>query len=185
MSFENSAGLNVRNHYGARTLEEAQKFGFRKSINAAGNVEVEWVFNYDDLPDPANLSMEAAIPKGAVLVGAKFQTMTAFTGGTSFDIGLQQNDGTEIDNDGLWDALLLAETNAENEWSDAATHTGTNSGVLLLAGASAAGLAANGYLTVAATGTYTAGKGRVIIEYTEARYDPTGNYVAGGVKGAG
>lgn len=179
-TFENSAGLNVRNHYGPR--EVVDSFGGQVSTSHAVK-ELEIVFDYDDLPGPTSgLEMEQYVPEGAVVLSARFQTITAFAGGTSFDIGLQENDGTEIDNDGLWDALLLAETNAVNEWSDASTHTGTNSGALILAGASAAGLSANAYVNVAATGTYTAGKGKIVIEYREGDYDASGRYTAGGVK---
>lgn len=191
MSYENSAGLGVRNHYGPKLMSEAQKFG--AEVSTSGKVkQAEWVFSYDDLPDPANLAMEAYVPDGAVILEASIQVITAFAGGTSYDIGLQQNDGTEIDNDGLWDALLLAEINAIDEYSDSNQHTGTNSGTLVAGGpidaeaeASHTPIAEDGYLTVAATGTFTAGKARVLISYVDPNRDQTGNYTAGGVKGAG
>lgn len=177
MGFENTAGINARNHYGPRKVDE--KFG--GEISSSGGVkEVEWVFSYDDLPGPTTGGeMETLVPKGAVILSARFQTITAFAGGTSYDIGLQQQDGTEIDNDGLWDALALAEINAENEWSDASTHAGTNSGNLV---STTVGLAANAYLKAVATGTFTAGKGRIVITYRDANYDASGRYTAGGTK---
>ena len=167
---------NRRNHYGPRKMSEAQKFGGRKSINAAGNVEVEWVFEYDDLPaGGADGDLEVHIPAGAYLVGGKLQVVTAFAGGTSYDIGLTQKDGTVIDADGLDAAVATAAINAANEWVDF-------DGALI---GSTAGLTFDGYLIIAATGTFTAGKAVVVVEYKEAEDDPTGNYVAGGVKGDG
>lgn len=187
MGFENSAGLGNRNHYGPRTVEE--KFGGEVATSGKTK-QIEWVFSYDDLPDPANLDMEKFIPSGSIIHSASLQVVTAFAGGTSYDIGLQQKDGTEIDNDGLWDALLLANINAANEVTMAETHDGTNSGALvndavILAdlAASYTPIAADGYLTVAATGTFTAGKARVLVSYTDPRADASGNYTAGGVKG--
>ena len=122
--------------------------------------------------------MEGLIPQGAYILSARFQTIVAFAGGTSYDIGLYDAAGAAIDADGLFDALLVAEINAVNEWADSSDFTGALVGV-------DAGLTADAYLVAAATGTFTAGKGRVLIEYREADFDPTGNYVAGGVKGDG
>lgn len=189
MTYENSAGLGNRNHYGPRIIDEGQKFGGQ--VSTGGKVkQIEWVFSYDDLPDPTNLSMEAYVPAGSWIQSARLQVITAFAGGTSYDIGMQQNDGTEIDNDGLWDALLLANINAADEVTDAVQHAGTNSGALVQGKVvstdiadSFTPLANDGYLTVAATGTFTAGKARVIIEYVEPNQDRSGNYVHGGVKG--
>ena len=74
----------------------------------------------------------------------------------------------------------------------AETHDGTNSGALVTDAVILADLAAsytpisaNGYLTVAAAGTFTAGKARVLVSYTEPRADLSSGstYVAGGVKG--
>ena len=67
MSFENSAGLSVRNHYGPRKVEE--KFG--GEVTTSGKTkQIEWVFSYDDLPDPADLDMEKYIPSGSIIVSA-------------------------------------------------------------------------------------------------------------------
>jgi len=179
--YENLAGLGVRNHYGPKIIDEGTKFG-GQITTSGGEKENEWVFSYNDLPSAANLSMEALIPEGAKLISARFQVIEAFVGGTSYDIGLEENDGSAIDLDGLWDLLPLAEINAVNEWSDALIHAGTNSGVLL---DTTVGLSADAYLIVVASGTFTAGRARIVIRFTEADFDPTGNYVSGGVKGAG
>lgn len=119
-------------------------------------------FSYDDLPGTsATGGMEITIPANSIITDAYFDTLTAFAGGTSYDIGLNETDGsTAIDADGLWDLLPLAEINAANERSVSKTHAGTNSGALL-----DTTLSAEAQVVVAATGTFTAGKGRIVIEY--------------------
>lgn len=176
MSFENSAGLGNRNHYGPRKMGEARKFGARKSINAAGNVEVEWVFDYDDLPAANGTnddSMEATIPAGAQIVSAKVNVLTAIAGTTpTLTLGLSQPDGTIIDADGI-DAAIAAGALGADAWVNC-------DGALVGA---TAGLANKGQLTAATGGTVTAGRFLVVLEYKEGEKDGTGNYVAGGVKG--
>lgn len=173
-NYENSAGLGVRNHYGPKIIDEGQKFG--GEVSTSMNVkEKEWTFTYDDLPSAQNLSMEQFIPAGAQIISARLQVVEAFAGGTSYDIGTEENDGTAIDANGLFAGTLLAEIDAVNEW-------------VVGAGAQIDGTIGtpfDAYLLVVATGTFTAGKARVIVEYREADVDATGNYVAGGVKGDG
>ena len=174
MSFENAAGLGVRNHYGERKIVD--KFGGQVSTSL--NVkEVEWVFSYDDLPSAVSGGyMEAYIPKGAVILSAKMVALVAFAGGTSYDIGLEQNGGTAIDADGLFDGVAVANLNVVNEWADSGGHTGALVG-------STVGLTHDGFLLVVATGTFTAGKAKLVVEYREADFDASARYVAGGVKG--
>ena len=178
MGFENSAGLGNRNHYGPRVMGEARKFGARKSINAAGNVEVEWVFDYDDLPGANGTnddSLEATLPVGCWIESAKVQVLTAIAGTTpTLTIGLVEPDGSTLDADGIDVAIAEAALDAVNEWVDC-------DGALVQA---TTGLAAKGQLVASTGGTVTAGRFLVVIEYKEAEADPTGNYVAGGVKGA-
>lgn len=181
MGFESGAiktvGSSVRNHYGPRSMNEAQKFGFRKTLNAAGNVELEWVFDYDDLPAAQGTnddSMEATIPVGAYIVAAKIQVLEGIAGTTpTLSLGLSQPDGTVIDADGI-DALVAeAALDTVNEWVEC-------DGVLVGA---TAGLANKGQLTASTGGTVTAGRFKVVLEYKEAAADGAGTYVAGGVKG--
>lgn len=191
MTYESSAGLGVRNHYGPKVINEGSKFGGQVSTSGK-TITAEWVFSYDDLPAlVAQGGMETHIPAGSVIHRASIQAIEAFTGGTSYDIGLQQKDGTEIDADGLWDLLAIASLSAVDEMSIAAEHAGTNSGTLVLdkvvstdVADSKQPLASDGYLVVTAAGTFTAGKARVLIEYTPARKDQSGNYTAGGVSAA-
>ena len=103
------------------------------------------------------------LPKNLVnLVDAYIKATTAFAGGTSYDIGLiQSDDSTAIDLDGIWDAIVLADLDATSG-SVSSEHAGTNSGVLI-----GSSLAADGYLKVVATGTFTAGVAELTIEYIE------------------
>jgi hypothetical protein len=171
MGYENSAGLAVRNFYGPRTIVE--KFGGEVSTSGLTK-EAEWVFSYNDLPVVnATGEMELSIPAGAFISSAKLEVLDAFVGGTSYNIGLYESDGTEIDADGI-DAGVLTAALIAGAWIDC-------NGALV--GASIGSAA--GQLVVAATGTFTAGKARLLVEYEDSNTDGTGNYVAGGVKGAG
>ncbi len=180
MSFENpnstvDATGNRRNHYGPRKMEEARKFGARVSINAAGNVEAEWVFNYDDLPAiSASGSMELVIPSSAVIVKSYLQAVEAMTGTSgTLTLGLTEPDATVIDVDGIDVAVAQASLTA-----DAVI---INDGALI---GTALGAGIEGAQLVATTGgTVTGGRFRVVIEYAEAEVDGAATYVAGGVKG--
>ena len=134
-------------------------------------------FTFDDLPvggTGRNVS-SGPIPTGSLIVDAYWQTKVAFAGGTSYDVGLEDVDGNahneDAGKDSLFDALALAQINAVNETTAASVHNGTNSGVLTLRQvdkAAAAGttyLTEDGYVVVTATGTFTAGKAVLIVEY--------------------
>lgn len=161
MAFENTSGLGVNNWYGPRISNP--KYGAVTGLSGE-KFEAVWEFTYDDLPAASTDPLVFTIPDNSYITEARFEAIEAFAGGTSYDIGLQQSDGTEIDNDGLWDALALADINAIGEWSDATNHGGTNSGTL-----TDAALTEAAQLVVAATGTFTAGKGRIVIEYVAPR----------------
>jgi hypothetical protein len=148
MALENSAGINVVNHYGPRDTD-ASKGGQAKST---GQIKrAEWQFSYDDLPTYGSTNLEFAIPANATIVSSKWITGTAWAGGTSLNVGLYQGDGTVIDADGL-DAAITPTTAG-------AVIDGNGALVGATIGANA------GELTVAATGTYTAGTATVIVEY--------------------
>ena len=149
----------VRNHYNAREVDD--KFGAEPKTEGVIR-QVEYTFNYDDLPAASLGDMEKLIPDNSWIKDCYFETITAFAGGTSFDIDLVQTDGSAIGTgeDKLFDALVTAEINAAGEWRSSRTHGGTNSGNALdIAVTSPA------QLQVVATGTFTAGKARMIIEY--------------------
>lgn len=163
MGYENSAGLGNRNHYGPRTVNN--KFGGKLPGNGALRT-AEWVFTYDDLPAASTLNMELLIPDNAVIIDAYWETIETFAGGTSYDIDMVDTAGAAIGTgtDKLWDALLLATINAVGERSQSSTHTGTNSGNALNVA-----ITEPCQLAVAATGTFTSGKARIVIEYMDAK----------------
>lgn len=148
MAYENTAGINVLNHYGPRD-KDAKWGGQAKST---GQIKrAEWQFSYDDLPTAGTTNLQFAIPASATIVSSKWITGTAWAGGTSLDVGLQTSAGVEIDNNGL-DAAITPTTAG-------AVINGDGLLVGKTIGANA------GELVVAATGTYTAGTATVIVEY--------------------
>ena len=153
----------VRNQYGALSTDESKGGEYPSS---GVKREVEYVVSYDNLPGGSAVGeMDVTIPANAVILDAYYEVITPFAGGTSYDIGLQQTNGsTEIDYDGLWDALVLADINAEGERGVMSAHAGTNSAAL-----ANTTLAAEAQLRVAATGSFTAGKMRIVIEYIPAK----------------
>jgi len=158
MGYETDSKRGVYNQYGPRpTLE---KFGGRIDDDVVKYAV--WAFSYDDLPAAGTDKLILSIPQGSVPLEAYFQTITAFAGGTSYDIDLVDNTGAAIGSgeDKLWDALVTADINAEDEVGLSSTHGGTNSGNALNVA-----LASAGQLQVVATGTFTAGKGRIIVKY--------------------
>ena len=154
MSYEyNTNGLGVNAHYGTRAVDES-----KGSLNpGSGPVETaEWVFDYNNLPDASASNLDLAIPAYAKIVSAKIEVLTAFAGGTSLAVGLQDSAGTEIDDDGFLTAAQLATANIDAR-GDFVVGTGALVGVGIGAAA--------GELVVTAVGTFTAGKARVLVEF--------------------
>lgn len=148
MTYEIDAKRGVANHYGARTTD-ASKGGQAKST---GKVKrAEWSFDYSNLPTYGSNNLQFVLPANATVVSATWITGTAWAGGTSLNVGLYQGDGTVIDADGL-DAAITPTTAG-------AVINGDGALVGKTIGANA------GELTVAATGTYTAGTAKLIVEY--------------------
>ncbi len=151
----NDDGLKVG--FGTRTPED--KIGGVTRV--AGNVkEVVLDFNYDDLPGAGGSDLQVlSIPAGSQIIGSKLNVKTAAAGGTSYTIGLVEADGTAIDADGLHTALQLVTASlTAGAWLD-------GGGALI--GASIG--SADGQIVVGATGTFTAGAYRLVIEYIEPK----------------
>ena len=168
MGYENSAGLGVRNHYGPKAIKD---FGGQVSTSGMEK-ELSIVFDWDDLPVVSLLDMEPQIPAGSYIKSAQLEVLEAMTGtlGT-WDIGLYEPDGTVVDLDGIDVAVAQAALVADAWIACDGALIGTGIGV-------------DSQVVVAEGGTVTAGKARLIIEYIQGDVDGTGNYVAGGVKGA-
>ena len=157
MGYESNTGLGVLNHYGPR--EPNGKYG--AASKGTGIVKrAQWEFSYDDLPDAATDGLGFVIPAGASIVSATMyidQAWTSTSGTTDLVVGLQEADGTEIDNNGLFDGTDATQTAIGTEGN-------VVTGVGALVGASIG--AANGELVVAGSDTdLTAGKARVVVEY--------------------
>lgn len=167
MSFEALAKRGSVASFGPRETE--QKFGGEASDEIVKYAA--WTFNYAGLPGDGFDGLAKFIPAGSIILEAYFQVITAFTGGTSYDIDFVDSSGTAIGtgSDKLWDALLLAEidSSAVGTAIKSSTHTGTNSGNVLAGYAAGAEskLASAGQLKVAATGTFTAGEARIVVQY--------------------
>lgn len=134
----------ARRHFGPRTSEVKVP----SKTNTSGNVE-ELVIDFDY----ANLNSASAvdalvldIPKDSLIKSSTLFVSTAFAGGTSLELG------SEADPDGLDSVLLAALV------EDAVI---VNDGVLV----GAAWDAADSTVVLSATGTFTAGVGRLVVEY--------------------
>jgi hypothetical protein len=121
---------------------------------------LEYVFTYDDLPgaDSGN-AMVAKIPAGAQIKDSTMFVETAWLGGTNITIGSVDLDGSADDPDGLHAAIVTANLTADS------IHVGAGS----LIGASSGAEDVN--VIVVATGTYTAGKSRLVVRYLPAGAD--------------
>jgi hypothetical protein len=171
MTYESSAGLGVRNHYGPKLIGESEQFGGQVSTGGFLKQAV-WEFDYNNLPVNFDGEMEAEIPNGASILNAQIEVVSAMTGTSgTLTVGLEQADGTVIDVDGIDAAVAQAALIADAiiECDGALIGTQIN---------------ADAQLLVTTGGTVTGGRFRVIIEYRQGDVDATGNYVAGGVKGA-
>jgi hypothetical protein len=156
----NDDGLVVG--FGPRTVEDLRG----GETKTGGNIREHIIeFGYDDLPDGSTDGSYNQIAANALPIDAYFETIVAFAGGTSYDIDFVDTAGSAIGTgtDKLWDALVLADIDAIGERSVASTHGGTNSGNAL-----DVALASAGMVKVTAAGTFTAGKGRIVIRYIES-----------------
>jgi len=145
-------------HYGPRDIED--KLGSKHTVKQGEEV-LEVVYSYDDLPTYGDDQANFRIPANSRIKEATLRVITAFAGGTSYNIGLYQSDGTVIDADGIDAAVATAAIDAVGE-------TVACDGALV---ANTAGIGtAAGQVVIAATGTYTAGKAVLKVVY-EPLYD--------------
>lgn len=139
--------------YGRREIEDKLP---SKYAGANGKEVQNYTFSFDDLPVTGEDEAILRIPANARISRATLRVITAFAGGTSYNFGLSQSDGTVIDADGIDAAVALAVIDAVG---DVVLCDGALVGSLVGIGANA------GQLLVAATGTFTAGKAQLEIEY--------------------
>lgn len=146
----------VTNHFGRRDVETKRPL----TIPSAGRIrELVVPVIYSDLLDGTTSSkqpMEAFIPAYSQIVAARLYVDTAFLSGTSLEIGTYLAAGTAIDANGLFNTTELATANLTTK-----TWLTGSAGAQL--GASVG--AADAYLGIVAAGTFTAGQGKLIVEY--------------------
>lgn len=203
MSFENTSGLGVRNHYGPRKINE--RFGGEVSTSGLTK-EVQAVIDLADvitgapttsnaLMNPAgDTEMELIIPAYAKILSARIEVVEALstTGGTaataaSLQLGLDKySDGTAIDADGLIDATDGALTIASFDIAEprGTVLVGSNAALVpnVDIGAAAGQLYAALVIDNITNMTAVAGKVRIVVEYLDERADGSGRYTAGGTK---
>lgn len=151
-TFEIMPVRGVTQHYGPRNKRE--DLGGRVCQDYFKTAR--WEFSFNQLPAPGLSHIEQVIPAHSSIISARLVVKTAAAGGTSYAVGLQQSDGTEIDNDGLITAAVgtLAAMTPRG-----AVLNGTGA----LIGES---IGANpGELVVIAVGTFTAARIEIIVEY--------------------
>lgn len=142
-------------HYGTREIEDVLP---SKYASSQGSTTLVHTFSFDDLPVVGLDEAILRIPGNARIIKATLRVLTAFAGGTSYDIGLTEPDGTAIDADGIDDDILTAAINVVGE-------------TVLCNGALVNNLdgigTEDGQVVVVATGTFTAGKAVLEIQYEE------------------
>lgn len=153
-----SAGNKRRaaTHYGSREIEDVlpSKYAGSHGINVH-----TITFSFDDLPDSGADEANLRLPANCYIESVSLRVLTAFAGGTSYLIGLEEADGSTIDADGIsGTALALTEMDAVG---DSVVCDGALVGLLVGIGTAA------GQVVIAATGTYTAGKAVLEIKYRE------------------
>jgi len=161
MSRESIDG-RASSHYGRRDLRRK----LPTKYDSHGGVVVQLIqFKYDDLPAASeNDAAVLIIPSGSLIRRVELHVLDGFAGGTSYDIGLQEPDGTEVDNDGLVDGVTQADLASSGdkivcESGDPDSHNGAliNENV-----------SEDSQVVVAETGSFTSGEALLRIEYIPA-----------------
>ena len=130
---------------------------------AAGTTAYPSDLNTDGTADGFDLD-STYLPANASVLRTTVYATEAAAGGTSITVGTYQKDGTAIAATGLVTATegVLANLNAAGKRTYGA-------GTLNAATAGTAGVGtADAFIAIAATGTFTAGKGYILIEYIDA-----------------
>lgn len=113
---------------------------------------------------------DVRIPANSSIVGGQLTMGEAAAGGTSIEVGLWTKAGVAIDSDGL--LLPASGVTANMAKGDRINLDGAF--VAATAGTNGIG-AADGYIGITTVGTFTAGRGQLVIQYVEAAALPTAN----------
>lgn len=145
MSLENTSGRNVLAHYGPRSLDSG-KYGADLGTKDRVMMAI-WEFDFDDAPAWEDSRLLKAIPAGSFIKAARVEVLETATGLTDLDIVMEKaSDGS----------------NAEALVANMTETTGTHIAAGALVGSA---LTEDKTVDVAITGA-TAGKFRLVIEYT-------------------
>lgn len=176
MAWTNADGLQVR--FGSDWASASLRRNRPASLSTMGaekEIEIDVVFssltagavNYTcDLNNDGTLDGfyegDAHLPANAKVLSARFVSTETAVGGTAFIVGLFTKTGTAIDADGL---ITATEAVVANMTLGKGI---VGAGVLAVNTAGAPGIgAADGYIGITPTGTFTAGRGRLIIRYID------------------
>jgi len=143
----------VRNYYGPQAAEH----------KVPGLIETDGVtreqvidFAYDDLPAAsADGSRNIVIPANSLIVSSRLHVVTAAAGGTSYIIGTYTTAGVAVDANGLHTTILTAALSSKAWLVGGGAQVGATVGT------------SDVQIVVAATGGFTAGHYRLILEYVE------------------
>lgn len=154
MATEHTSAGGVRKVYGPYSVDRK----LPSAESTKGEVhELQCVFDYSDLPDNSSDATNLKIPANAFILSAHLVAQAAFATLTALVVGLQQADGTEIDNDGLLTSTngAVANINGIGKWV-------VGSGALVGATIGAAA----GQISVSTTGSApTAGRAKLVVRY--------------------
>jgi len=142
-------------HYGPRPIEE---LAGSRYAGSQGVKKLNFTFSHDSLPVHDLDLLVPVLPANCRIMKATLRVHEAFAGGTSYDIGLVEPDGTAVDAAGIDDDILLAAIDTVGE---TVLCNGALVDNLLGIGVAAANV------EVVATGTFTAGKATLEVEFEE------------------
>lgn len=171
MGLEVDGKRGVMNHYGPRKSSAPCVGGQTGVFNTKF---AEWVYDFDDAPSPdANNDMQYIIPAGSLIIGATWSVITQGAGDTlTNEIGLNAADNATTgadDPNGLFNTTDLATgvlKLAPNVVGSSLKATRAQVGLVV---------PVDSTLEVTQTGTATAGRYRVIVEYQPQSADGVGS----------
>jgi hypothetical protein len=178
MAWTNADGLQVRfaSDWASASLRK-NRAGTHNSFGAIKEIEMDFDLRYIDdgtVSFSADLDNDGTmdgfyagdvrIPAHATIHEAFIVVGEAAAGGTSIAVGLFQEDGTAIDADGLITDLDAPVANM------ALGDKVIGTGAFTSATAGTNGIGANdGFIGITATGTFTAGRGKLVIRYVNTQ----------------
>lgn len=147
MTLEITPVRGVAAHYGPREVDNSH--GGQESTKMGVTKTAEWDFNFDNLPEVLDSNLPQVIPGNASIINATVFVDDDWAGATALAVDLVEKDGTVAEAD-------IVPTTDLTEGDVTSADVGTK-------------VSANPVqLVVTTTGTATAGKARVVVQY---KYD--------------